>query len=380
MGSCIHVKVLLLLTLSNFKAIANEQSVSWAEIQALQNKITQLKQHLNMQHKSPTTVQTAILEKQRSQQPTQDHTILFSYATIRPTFGVQNKHAGSHWYVRDSLSYVGFKAIHPFAKKWSAQLHGEWRFDTANNNSIVSARRAYTAITSPFGRVAIGKQRSIAYQFIADYIEMFNYSSNPLTYPPDTDFFIDNLLTYRYQQEPFTLIAGAKFNGAGNDNQSDLVNIGVSYDNNDLHTGISFLSKEHYSKAQWLGQDNVWVGTFVYKFNPRLYGALFYQAKHYQRYLETTDRNGFTLDLSLSYQLAKQYKLKTRAIAFDNDFPYSDIRNQAYTGYALTLEWQPSPPLRVHIEYLNKDFDNQPDINALAVGLRYDFRHRLEVK
>ncbi|MBD1584173.1 porin [Pseudoalteromonas sp. S16_S37] len=285
-----------------------------------------------------------------------------------------------HTLVVDSLSYIGFKAIHSFAASWSAQLHGEWRFDTADENNIASARRAYTAIFSPFGRLAIGKQRSVSYQFIADYIEMFNYSSNPLTYPPDTDFFIDNFVTYSDKYGPFSWIAGAKFNGSNDDKQSDLVNIGVSYDKKGLHAGVSYLSKERYSNAQLLGQDTAWAGTFVYQFHPRIYGALFYQAKRYQRTPEAADRNGFTADLSLSYQIMEHYKLTTRVIAFDNDFAHADVRNQAYTGHALTLEWQPSRPIRIHIEYLNKDFDNQPDINAISIGLRYDFRHRLQLK
>ena len=245
----------------------------------------------------------------------------------------------------------------------------------ANEGNFGKSRRAYTALSTPYGRFGIGKQRPAQYLFIAEYVDIFNHANSPFAYDPESIFFVDNLLTYRYQWGPMTFIAAGQFNGDKGDNQTDLLNTGLSYDNHGLHAAITYQANDVYAEQQYLGKNRLVSGALAYQFNSRLYAALSYQDKDYER-TNALDRQGHTVDLSLAYQLAKHYKLKAGVFQFDDGYSRFDTQNQSFDGYNVTLEWLPTAPLRVHLEYLSKSFDNQVDMDSISIGIRYDYQQQ----
>ncbi|OHU85025.1 MULTISPECIES: porin [Pseudoalteromonas] len=352
--------------------LAAERTVTWADIQALEAQLKELKARFLKQNpnvldiKSPKPSVSASTQKNHSQ--------VDVYATIRPTFGIIDEQSYSYWDVRDALSHAGIKAATEFATGWSAQLHGEWSIDLANQGNFGKSRRVYTAISTPFGRFGIGKQRPPQYLFIAEYVDIFNHASSPFAYDPQSIFFVDNLISYRLDSDPFTFIAVGQYAGDTDDNQTDLFNVGVSYDVNGLHAALTYQQNDVHVEKVYLGENRVWATSLAYQFNPRLYGAISYQAKDYRRVAVSETRKGHTIDFSMAYQLATDYKLKTGFFEFNDGYHFDDTSNQSFDGFNITLEWLPTPPLRVHLEYLNKSYFYRSDIESFSVGLRYDFK------
>lgn len=369
------ISIACLLTPTTLQAA--EQPVTMADIHNLERQLADLKARFMAQEKitQPEPVITPPPAQQSSQATTAlPKTTLSTYATIRPTFGLINEDDESNWDVRDALSHAGIKVTHEFMPGWQAELHGEWGIDLANEGNFGKSRRAYTALGTPFGRFGIGKQRPAQYLFIAEYVDIFNHASSPFAYDPESIFFVDNLVTYRYHFGPVTFIAAGQFNGDKGDNQSDLFNTGLSYDQAGLHAAITYQHNDVYDNELQIGENRLWSGALAYQFTPDLYAAVAYQDKEYERNSSLASRQGHTFDVSLAYQLSKHYKLKTGYFNFDDGYYQFDPLNQSFDGYNITLEWLPTAPLRVHLEYLNKSYDNQEDMDSISIGFRYDYK------
>ncbi len=293
------------------------------------------------------------------------------YATVRPTLGYIDEDDSKQMDVRDALSHAGFKATSEWDENWSATLHGEWAIDLSNNGDFGKARQVYAALTSPIGTVGIGKQRPVNYLFVAEYVDIFNHASSPFAYDPESIFFVDNLLTYKYKYQEVTWMAAAQFNGDDGNNYSDLINVGVSYDKDGLHAAATYLSQQANVANVDVGDDETYAAALAYDFDSGLYLALGYQDKDYQRTNGDLDRSGHTLDLSAAYWLAKEYRLKVGYFDFSDG--HTNGLTQDFNGFNTTLEWVPKPWLRFHVEYLQRDFDYLDDFSSLSVGFRYDF-------
>ncbi|AZZ98663.1 porin [Pseudoalteromonas sp. R3] len=370
---------------------SSERPVTMADIEALEAQLRALKARFENQN-PPTTKQASKPDTQISSQAADKHkpartsteTVqeekrkLDVYATMRPTYGRLETNGEDNWDVRDALSHAGLKVTHEFDEDWSAELHGEWSIDVANEGNFGRSRRAYTALNTPVGRFGIGKQRPAQYLFIAEYVDIFNHANSPFAYDPESLFFVDNLVSYRLTPGPFTFVAVAQFNGESGSNSDDLVNVGLSYDANDLHAAITYQQNDVYADDIQLGDNNLWATSLAYQFTPRFYAAVAYQDKNYDRRAPGADRNGHTFDLSFAYQLAKAYKLKAGYFDFDDGFQDSDPAAGSFDGFNVTLEWSPIKVLRVHLEYLNKSFVNGDDFDSISIGFRYDYKTTID--
>lgn len=296
---------------------------------------------------------------------------LNAYGTLRPTFGYIEENGESLWDVRDALSHAGFKATTTFKENWGAVLHGEWGIDLSNNGDFGKARQVYVALNSPYGEVGIGKQRPVQYLFIAEYTDIFNHGNSPFAYDPESIFFVDNLITYKISTGDLSWMLASKFNGNDGDNNSDLINAGVSYDKDGLHAAITYLNENSSFDGNKNGEDEVYAGSLSYDFSNGLYIALSYQDRTYQRYLQPQDRDGHTIDISTAYRISELFKVKLGIFDFSDG--HTEFLSQDFKGYNTTLEWLPSSDLRFHIEYLHRDFDYLEDFSSISVGFRYDF-------
>ncbi|KZN60542.1 hypothetical protein N474_05715 [Pseudoalteromonas luteoviolacea CPMOR-2] len=367
------IAVLLSSSLAQHSLAAEENSpVTMEDIKALEAQLAELKRRFLQQLPQKDESQSKPKPAKANQPKDTVHTVDV-YATMRPTFGRIEDRGENQYDVRDALSHAGVKATHRFNDDWAAELHGEWSIDVQNTGEFGRSRRAYTALVTPFGRFGIGKQRPAQYLFIAEYVDIFNHANSPFAYDPESIFFVDNLLSYRLESGPLTFVAVGQFDGAGNENNNDLFNAGLSYDKDGLHAAITYQMNEVYDQQTHLGENSIWAAAFAYDFTDRLYGAAAYQDKTYERH-NIADRDGSTFDLSFAYKLSKHYKLKTGYFDFDDGFAESDPNNQSFDGFNITLEWLPTPPLRVHLEYLTKSYTNDQDFDSLSVGFRYDFR------
>lgn len=343
------------------------------QLEILQKKIVQLEKQQMMATDSleqATQIREEKVSKITSQKIENSQTTKI-YGTVRPTFGYIDESENSKADVRDALSHAGVKVTSEFVKNWRATLHGEWGIDLSNNGDFGKARQVYVALDSPLGRVGIGKQRPAQYLFIAEYVDIFNHSSSPFAYDPESLFFVDNLLTYQVESNGYTWIAAAQFDGDNGDNYRDLLNLGVSYDHQGLHAAFTYLTQDANTNGSTIGEDETYAAALAYDFESGLYLALGYQDKAYQRINGDRDRNGHTLDLSAAYWLSKSYRLKLGYFDFSDGFDASNSYD--FSGFNTTLEWLPTPYLRFHLEYLQRDFQYLTDFSSISIGFRYDF-------
>ncbi|WP_394200240.1 porin [Shewanella waksmanii] len=293
------------------------------------------------------------------------------YATMRPTYGYIDEQGEQFWDVRDALSHAGIKATNDFMPGWQAILHGEWGIDLSNNGDFGNARRAYAGVDSPFGRVAVGKQRPPQYLLIAEYVDIFNHSNSPFSYDPEGLFFVNNMVTYRLDIAGLSWLAAGQFDGDSGNNNADMVNVGVGYDIGAFHAAVTYLQQDSTEDGLSIGEDIVWAAALAHEFDIGLYLAAAYQDKTYQRDAQPQDRQGHTIDFSAAYQLTPIFKLKAGYFEFDDG--YHAGLSQNFTGYNTTFEWLPDDNLRFHLEYLVRDYDYLDDFNSWSVGFRYDF-------
>lgn len=291
------------------------------------------------------------------------------YASLRPTFGREDKQGEGFTDVQDALSNIGFKSSYEFKQGWKAIAQGEWSVDMGNNGDFGKARQVYVALDAPFGQIGIGKQRPVHYSLIAEYVDIFNHRSSPFAYDPEGPFFVNNMLTYQKQFGSFKFMLTNQYDGPKDEGFADFQNIGVSYDNKGLHLAIAHWTRDAYSEDEVrLGKTSVRSGSVAKSFDNGFYAAVAYQDFDYDF---ATDRNGHTLDISLAYRFAPQFRLKT------GYFELEDGKDKQTTldhdGANLTLEWLPADSLRFHIEYLMKNYDELENDSSLSIGFRYDY-------
>ncbi|CAM4362499.1 porin [Pseudoalteromonas ostreae] len=365
--------------LQNLKLQLGKISTQLATLESLTVKFESISKRIeileNKNHPSPIASTLAVANSAPDLKPEELLSDKFKkdikiYATIRPTFGYVDENSESQWDVRDALSHVGIKSTAAFDDYWQATLHGEWGVDLSNNGDFGKARQVYVALDSPYGKVGIGKQRPAQYLFIAEYVDIFNHGNSPFAYDPESLFFVNNLLTYQVAQGDFTWMLVSQFDGSSGDNNSDLVNGGVSYDKDNLHLALTYTNQGIYENEQELGDDNIIGSSFAYSFDSGLYFALGYQFKEYNRDFNA-DRDGHTFDLSMAYPLSESYKVKLGYFDFDDG--HQAEQSQKFNGTNLTLEWLPAENLRLHVEYLYRNFNYLADFSSLSVGFRYDY-------
>ena len=293
------------------------------------------------------------------------------YGSIRPTLSYLDDDQDKTWDVRDALSRVGIKASTEFADGWSAIAQGEWSIDIANSGNFGKARLAYAAIASPYGQVGIGKQRPAQYTLVAEYVDIFNHGNSPYAYDHESPFFVDNFVTYKLVTGGLTWMAGAQVDGDSGENGTDMVNLGVGYDLGQLHLGLGYVSQNTMSDAGSEGDDQTIGGVVAYTFSNDLYLAVSYQDKQYNLNALSQDRSGSTLDTALAYPISDEYKVKLGYFQFKDGI--NDDTSADYSGFNTTLEWNPMDNVRLHLEYLAKNFEHQQDDQAITIGFRYDF-------
>ncbi len=293
------------------------------------------------------------------------------YASLRPTFGYIDEQDAKAWDVRDALSNAGFKSTYNFKEGWEATLHGEWGIDISNNADFGKARQVYVALDSPMGKVGIGKQRPVHYLMVAEYVDIFNHSRSPFAYDRESPFFVNNLVSYQKKFSDFTFMLQGQFDGESGSDSADFLNGGLSYDVGNLHVGLAYSSKDIYAGQSLSdGEDKSYAAALAYTFDNDLYVAMAYQDVEYERRL-LMDRGGHTVDLSLAYPLGRYFKVKTGIFDFEDG--YNGVQTQDHNGANLTFEWLPADSLKVHIEYLYRDFEQMPDFSSISVGFRYDY-------
>ncbi len=351
-------------------AIAEELTLAELkqQIEVLQKQVQRLEQAQEAQkvaQQQPKVQQVAKVSK-----PEPNNKQIAVYGSLRPTYGYYDSNDDDSWDVGDALSRIGIRARNDFMPGWWAELHGEWSVDIANNGDFGKARNAYAAVGSPLGRVAIGKMRPPQYSLVAEYVDIFNHGNSPFGYDAKGIFFINNMVSYQYKTERLTFMAAGQYDGENGDDANDLTNAGVGFDHGNLHLGVSYLMQDSTDAGFVNGDDNVWAAVAAYSFDMGLYLAAAYQDYTYERD-GLADRDGHSLDVTAAYPLSDQFKLKLGYFDFEDG--YSAIMSQNFDGYNATLEWQPDPDLRLHLEYLHKDFEYLEDFSSLLVGFRYDF-------
>jgi len=357
------------LFLTNFSSYANDEN----SLSELKSQLKNLQHKIENLEKAQKKIETekAISNNQKSEKDS-DQTIKL-YATLRPTFGYINQNDENSWDVKDALSHVGIKATKKFDVNWSAEMQGEWGIDLSNNGDFGKARQVYVALNSPIGRIGIGKQRPTQYLFIAEYVDIFNHGNSPFAYDPESIFFIDNLITYQLQFNNFNFIAVGQFNGDVGDNNSDLFNIGISYDLDGLHAAATYLVEDTNETGFKVGENEIFAASLAYSFD-NLYLAASYQDKLYKVDHSVFERDGYTLDISAAYKLTSDHKLKLGYFDFSDGIKFSN--SQDHYGYNATLEWSPSDSLRFHLEYLFRNYDFTHDFSSWSIGFRYDLAHK----
>lgn len=357
--------------------VEKELAVLKTQLDLLQKKMAKLEQQLaHEKNNKPLNDVSPILEPTKTIKSSpvvaaqRSKNDLKFYTTLRPTFGYIDENGETTLDVRDALSHTGIKSTTEFLNDWQAILHAEWGIDLSDNGDFGKARQVYVALDSPYGRLGIGKQRPAQYLFIAEYVDLFNHSSSPFAYDPESLFFVNNLLTYQKQLGNYTFMVVGQFDGENGDNYQDLINTGVSYDEGDLHLALTYTTQDALENDLVIGNDDIIGASIAYQFNPEFYFALGYQDKEYQRD-RSNDRSGHTLDLSMAYQFHDNYKVKFGIFDFDDG--YSDAQSNEYYGLNATFEWLPANHLRFHLEYLKRDFEYKADFESISIGFRYDY-------
>ena len=294
------------------------------------------------------------------------------YATLRPAI-TQSKQDVSTTDVTDFLSHAGIYFEHDLGNGWKGIGHGEWSIDISDNGDFGKSRRAYVGLESPYGRVAIGKQRPVQYLLIAEYVDIFDHANAPFAYDNFSPFFVNNLVTYKKQWQHISLLASAQFNGDEGNNNSDMVNIGLSYDKNDLHLAVTYLSQDYpqASATNNVGDTASTVAiSMANKFDNGFYIAGAWQQRDVDL-LGGTESTQETIDVSVAYSISKNNTLKVGYFDLDDDVVGAN--NISYQGFNLTLEHQMSDNFQVHGEILKKTFDVAQDYTAFSIGFKYNF-------
>jgi len=300
------------------------------------------------------------------------------YGTLRPVFTVEDDGTDNASDVRDGLSRFGLAGSTPVLESSKAFFRGEWNIRIADGGQIdgtsSGARKAYVGIEGELGRVAIGKQRPPHYNLIAEHVDIFNHAASPYAYDNVGPFFVDNMTTYQYKVEGLNFQAAFRSDGASGKDNEDMVNAGVGYNISNMYVAAAYLKSTSPSTGaggpneEGAETENVAIAAYINL--EELYLAAAYQAVT-QTPEAGSDVDVTTLDVSAAYALPSNYKVKAGFFVYDDGV--DSVASMKHQGGNITLERQLADNVRVHVEYLTKDFDEADAISALSVGFRYDF-------
>lgn len=318
------------------------------------------------------------IEKIRQQSNTVEASAhnLTVYGTFRPVFTVENDGSDSSADIRDGLSRFGLAGSTPVLESSKAFFRGEWNVRIADGGQIdgtsSGARKALVGIEGEFGRVAIGKQRPPHYNLIAEHTDIFNHAASPYAYDNVGPFFVDNLTSYQYNLEGFSFQAAFRSDGSTGKDNEDMINAGVGFNMANVYFAAAYLKVvlPEVADANEEGAESENMALAAYINLDKLYLATAYQAVT-QTPESGNDVDVTTLDISAAYSLPNRYKVKAGVFIYDDGI--DGAASQSNQGVNLTLERQLADNVRVHIEYLNKDFDEADATSAVSVGFRYDF-------
>lgn len=285
------------------------------------------------------------------------------YGTLRPVLEYRDEDPDANLDLRDALSHIGVKGSTVVNDSVSAFFRGEWSANLGENGDLGKARLAFAGLDTAFGRIAYGRQRPAQYSLIAEYVDIFNHANSPFAYDSVSPFFVSNFITYELvTKEGIKFLAGVQADGASGEDVADMVNLGVSYDKGGLHLAATYLESTQADDFDEGRETEIYALSAANSFGP-FYLALAYQDITYTE-VDNSESDTYTIDISSAYSLGNGYKIKAGYFILDEE----------YDGYNLTLENQITQNVRLHTEYLTRDFDQDIDsFNSLALGIRYDF-------
>lgn len=352
------IALLVLVIALQVPALVNAQTPEESErLKQLEQRVKELEQQTKSTQSSP------------SMQSSLQNSHFSLYGSLRPTLEYQDK-SDEVWDIGDALSRLGVKADTEFVAGWRAIAQGEWKIRLDDNGQFGEARLAFAGLASPYGQLTFGRQRPVQYTLVAEYIDIFNNANSPFGYNQESPFFVNNALIYEGKFKPVTMMVSATFDGNTGGGGADTVNLGAGFDQNGFHLGIAYLQKDTYVDSNRTGEEQLTGGVISYEFSNGIYAAVGYQNKEYE-FETATNRTGNTFDSALAIPFASAYKLKLGYFGFKDGI--KDISSQDYDGYNLTLEWQPTTNVRMHLEYLQQNNEQREDDTIIALGVRYDF-------
>lgn len=303
-----------------------------------------------------------------------DSSRLNLYGTFRPVQTFEDDGTDSVSDLRDGLSRFGLTGSTPVLDSSKVFFRGEWNVKIADGGQIDGARKAFVGIEGAFGRIVLGKQRPPHYNLIAEHVDIFNHASSPYAYDNVGPFFVDNMTSYKYQLQGLKIEAAFRSDGASGKDTEDMINAGLSFTQSNLYFGLAYLKTIFPSTGaggpndEGAESENIALASYITL--DKLYLAAAYQAVT-QTPETGSDVDVATLDVSAAYTLPSRYKVKAGIFIYDDGIDgAASGKNQ---GVNLTLERQLADNVRVHAEYLTRDFDEGDAVNAVSFGIRYDF-------
>jgi predicted porin len=295
------------------------------------------------------------------------------YGSIRPTLEYRtednNPDGDSYFDQRDTLSQLGFKGDLKVNDDITAFFKSEWSIALQDGGDFGKSRQVFAGLNTSVGTVAVGKQRPTQYLYIGEYVDIFNHSNSPFAYDFEAPFFIDNMITYQNKFDKISVHAGAQLDGRSGENNVDFVNFGVAYDFDNLHLAVTYLDKTSANGLS-TGDTTDIIGFGAAYSIGDLYVALGYQDINKEALGALNSESSYTADIVAAYKLPENFKLKAGYFVISDDIIVNSLE---LNGYNLTLENQLRPNVRVHIEYLMRDFDYREDFQSISIGVRYDF-------
>jgi len=294
------------------------------------------------------------------------------YGSFRPVLTAEDDGNDTALDVRDALSRFGMKGSTSLGESAEAYFVGEWKVKIQDAGDIDGTRLAHVGVRGRYGDVAIGTQRPPHYTLIAEHVDIFNHASSPYAYDQIGPFFIDNSVTYSHSIAGLDFKAAVRSDGPSGEDAQDMLNVGLGFNQQNFYLGVAYLKLTQPGTAtEEPGDEQTLLATAASATLGDLYVAAAYQNTEIEPEAGGDSVEGSTLDVSLAYALASGYKVK--AGVFDYDDGVDGGASAKFMGYNLTLERQLADNVRVHAEYLSKDIEEADTINALTLGIRYDF-------
>ncbi|WP_018692828.1 porin [Algicola sagamiensis] len=328
----------------------------------------------------------AKLEKQLAEKKYADEKSEFKiYGAFRPTLAyIDTKDANSQTDIKDGASHLGFTGSYEIAPELKAIYKAEWWLRLDDDATIGNARFVYGGLEGKLGTIKIGKMRQPHSLLIASPVDIYHNIESPFGYDKETPYFMDNLVSYQYDLNNFTLMAAAQFNGKDEiENHTDTLNLGGRYKNDRFSVALSWASSERLkrndgsdSDKKVAAEEDIIAIAGSVNILSNLYAGLAYQDKSTTFHATNLDASGYSLDAVLSYDINKSHTIKGGYFANEEEFDKSDEKIMDYSGFNVTYLYKLADNVSVHLEYLTKDYDNNiggTDEDAVAVGFSYGF-------